>query len=161
MTDAPIENKGDNLENLISQSLEQANNEPDNSSTDKKENILTPHLISESAQQLSKMLARKTGIASMELTNEDKEDLENALIPLEDKLDSLIAYLPYLPIMMFTVAYGIRTFGEYQHNKKEKLKELKDKQKDKSMNNNNEPIVIAQSSFQGTTSPLDVHVNGL
>ena len=26
MTDAPIENKGDNLENLISQSLEQANN---------------------------------------------------------------------------------------------------------------------------------------
>ena len=160
MTDAPIENKGDNLENLISQSLEQANNEADNSSTDKKENILTPHLISESAQQLSKMLARKTGIASMELTKEDKEDLENALIPLEDKLDSLIAYLPYLPIMMFAVAYGLRTFGEYQHNKKEKLKELKDKKKDKSTNNN-EPIVIAQSSFQGTTSPVDVHVNGL
>ena len=160
MTDILIENKGDNLENLISQSLEQTNNEPDNSSTDKKDNILTPHLISESAQQLSKMLARKTGIASMELTKEDKEDLENALIPLEDKLDSLIAYLPYLPIMMFAVAYGLRTFGEYQHNKKEKLKELKDKKKDKSKDNN-EPIVIAQSSFQGTTSPVDVHVNGL
>ena len=160
MTDTSIENKGDNLENLISQSLEQANNEPDNSSTDKKDNILTPHLISESAQQLSKMLARKTGITSMELTKEDKEDLENALIPLEDKLDSLIVYLPYLPIMMFAVAYGLRTFGEYQHNKKEKLKELKDKKKDKSMNNN-EPIVIAQSSFQSTTSPVDVHVNGL
>ena len=27
------------------------------------------------------------------------DNLENALIPLEDKLDSLIAYLPYLPIM--------------------------------------------------------------
>ena len=40
MTDVPIENKGDNLENLISQSLEQANNEPDNSSMDKKDNIL-------------------------------------------------------------------------------------------------------------------------
>ena len=58
------------------------------------------------------------------------------------------------------IACGLRTFGEYQHNKKEKLKELKDKKKDKSMNNN-EPIVIAQSSFQGTTSPVDVHVNGL
>ena len=160
MTDTPIENKDDNLENLISQSLEQANNEPDNASTNTKENILTPHLISESAQQLSKMLARKTGIASMELTKEDKEDLENALIPLEDKLDSLIAYLPYLPIMMFAVAYGLRVFGEYQHNKKEKLKEQKEKNKDKNKNNN-EPIVIAQSSFQGTTSPIDVHVNGI
>ena len=160
MTDAPIENKDDNLEDLISQSLEEANNEPDNTSTNKKENILTPHLISESAQQLSKMLARKTGIASMELTKEDKEDLENALIPLEDKLDSLIAYLPYLPIMMFAVAYGLRVFGEYQHNKKEKLKEQKEKNKDKNKNNN-EPIVIAQSSFQGTTSPIDVHVNGI
>ena len=160
MTDAPIENKDDNLENLISQSLEQANNEPDNTSTNTKENILTPHLISESAQQLSKMLARKTGIASMELTKEDKEDLENALIPLEDKLDSLIAYLPYLPIMMFAVAYGLRVFGEYKHNKKEKLKEKKEKNKDKNKNNN-EPIVIARSSFQGTTSPIDVHVNGI
>ena len=153
MTDAPIENKDDNLEDLISQSLEQANSEPDNTSTNKKENILTPHLISESAQQLSKMLARKTGIASMELTKEDKEDLENALIPLEDKLDSLIAYLPYLPIMMFAVAYGLRVFGEYQHNKKEKLKEQKEKNKDKNKNNN-EPIVLAQSSFQGTNHQL-------
>jgi hypothetical protein len=160
MTDTPIENKDDNLENLISQSLEQTNNEPDNASTNTKENILTPHLISESAQQLSKMLARKTGIASMELTKEDKEDLENALIPLEDKLDSLIAYLPYLPIMMFAVAYGLRVFGEYQHNKKEKLKEKKEKNKDKNKNDN-EPIVIAQSSFQGTTPPIDVHVNGI
>ena len=150
MTDAPIENKDDNLENLISQSLEQANSEPDNTSTNTKENILTPHLISESAQQLSKMLARKTGIASMELTKEDKEDLENALIPLEDKLDSLIAYLPYLPIMMFAVAYGLRVYGEYQHNKKEKLKEKKEKNKDKNKNDN-EPIVIAQSSFQVST----------
>ena len=44
--------------------------------------------------------------------------------------------------------------------KYESIQRLKDKKKDKSTNNN-EPIVIAQSSFQGTTSPVDVHVNGL
>ena len=105
-----------------------------------KFNILSPHLVAESGQQLSKMFARKTGLKSIELSDEDKKDLENALIPVQDKLDSIIQYLPYVPLILFSLAYVLRVFGEYKQKKKEEKQKQENNQIDQSFTVPNNPI---------------------
>ncbi len=86
------------------------------------------------------MFARKTGLKSIELSDEDKKDLENALIPVQDKLDSIIQYLPYVPLILFSLAYVLRVFGEYKQKKKEEKQKQENNQIDQSFTVPNNPI---------------------
>lgn len=89
--------------------------------------ILTPQIIAESLGSITSMLSRWAGIKEIEFTDEDKKDLANALKPFESKLDELLKYMPYLPLGMFAVGYGMRIIGGYKEkrNRDKEMKEIK------------------------------------
>lgn len=87
--------------------------------------ILTPKIIAVSIGNITKMVARWAKIKEIAFTPEDEEDLTNALKPFEKDLDKLLKYLPYLPLGMFAVGYGMRIITGYT-DKKKKDKEEKD-----------------------------------
>ena len=92
----------------------------------------------------SKIASRKFKIPEIELTDEDKEDLKNALIPFEDKLEEWIKYLPYLPLTIFVLGYAFRVYTAYKEKKdkekqiKKELKEENKKEENKENKNKNE-----------------------
>lgn len=90
---------------------------------------VTPHMLATALQPLTRMLARKTGIKAIELTDEDVKDLELALQPLN--LAVLEKVSKYLPITIFAVGYLLRIFMElWEKRKEKKQKEIEeDKQK--------------------------------
>lgn len=82
------------------------------------QHILTPQIIADSLGSITAMFARWTDIKEVAFTEDDKKDLANALKPFEDKLDELLKYLPYLPLGMFAVGYGMRVAGGYKDKQK-------------------------------------------
>ena len=84
----------------------------------KNEHILTPELLSNSLESITKLMARKSGIKEIEFTKQDNEDFINALKPFEDKLDEILKYLPYAPLIIFSVGYTIRIYGGFKEQKK-------------------------------------------
>ena len=80
--------------------------------------VLTPDLLANSVASITKMLARKSGIEALAFTEEDKKDFTNALEPFADKLDDILKYMPYLPLGIFAIGYGIRVYGGYKDKKK-------------------------------------------
>ena len=83
MTDAPIENKDDNLENLISQSLEQTNNEPDNTSTNTNENkysAMIGKIIKFNHQIIDNMIKSVSDKLDVKTMTDDDKTLMKALL---------------------------------------------------------------------------------
>lgn len=100
----------------------------------KNEHILTPELLSNSLESITKLMARKSGIKEIEFTKQDSEDFINALKPFEDKLDEILKYLPYAPLIIFSVGYTIRIYGGFKEQKKlkkdNKTKTIEEKRKE-------------------------------
>lgn len=83
----------------------------------------TPHLVATAFQSLSKIISRKVGIEEIALTDEDVEDLEKALEPLD--LSVLEKISAYLPLTLFVVGYSIRVMLAIQEKRKLKIEEAK------------------------------------
>jgi hypothetical protein len=120
--------------------------------------VLTPDLLANSVASITKMLARKSGIEALAFTEEDKKDFTNALEPFADKLDDILKYMPYLPLGIFAIGYGIRVYGGYKDKKKleserkkksidEKRKEYKENIAKNEVENNNTMIVKSNSAI--------------
>ena len=90
-----------------------------------KHTILTPKKVAQSVQPISRMMARKFDLASVELTDEDAKDLAEALEPFKDNLDKIITILPYVPLILFSIGYGARIWDEKSKKKKLKKKKIK------------------------------------
>ncbi|MEM0174321.1 MAG: hypothetical protein QXI16_07440 [Sulfolobaceae archaeon] len=90
---------------------------------------VTPHMLATALQPLTRMLARKTGIKAIELTDEDVKDLELALQPLN--LAVLEKVSKYLPITIFAVGYLLRIFMELWEKRKEKKQKETEEEKQK------------------------------
>jgi len=103
--------------------------------------VISASMLANAIGSLSKIASRKFQIKEIELTAEDKEDLTNALLPFEDKLSEIIKYLPYFPLMIFTIGYIGRVYMAYKDKKtkeKEMKKELKEENKELKNENSNE-----------------------
>ena len=68
--------------------------------------------LTKSLQKLSKLASRKTGLQSVQLTDEDTEELADALDPLMDDLAKYIDVLPYLPLVIFAIGYAAGIIAE-------------------------------------------------
>jgi len=139
-----LEENNDNIDNIIDNPESDLENEQEN------ENIkFDSRLLVNALASFSKIASRKFKISEIELTDEDKEDLKNALLPFEDKLGEWIKFLPYLPLAIFIMGYLGRIFIAYKEKKekekqiKKELKENKKEEnkeiKDKSEGDNNNP----------------------
>ena len=122
-----LEENNDNINNVIDNPDAINENEQENQNIKFDSRLLVNTLAS-----FSKIASRKFKIPEIELTDEDKEDLKNALIPFEDKLIEWIKYLPYLPLAIFVIGYSFRIYTAYKEKKdkeKQKKKELKEENK--------------------------------
>ena len=68
-----------------------------------KKKILTPKKVAKSIQPVSRMMSRKFDLASIELTDEDANDLAEALEPFEENLDKILKIIPYIPLILFAI----------------------------------------------------------
>jgi hypothetical protein len=102
---------------------------------------------------LSKIASRKFQIPEIELTNEDKDDLSNALIPFEDQLSKWIQYLPYLPLAIFSIGYIGRIWISYK-DKKAKDKEMKKELKSKTENKELKKEIPLENEIEESTESV-------
>jgi len=134
-----LEKNNDNINNIIENPDSDFENEQENQDIKFDSRLLINALGS-----FSKIASRKFKIPEIELTDEDKEDLKNALIPFEDKLGEWIKYLPYLPLTIFVLGYAFRVYTAYKEKKdkekqiKKELKEENKKEENKENKNKNE-----------------------
>ena len=134
-----LEENNDNIDNIIENPDNNFENEQENQNIKFDSRLLVNALAS-----FSKIASRKFKIPEIELTDEDKEDLKNALIPFEDKLGEWIKYLPYLPLAIFVMGYSFRVYTAYKEKKdkekqiKKELKEENKKEENKENKNKNE-----------------------
>lgn len=96
---------------------ENAESDPENNFNLKMGNNVLKSLVI-TLQKLSRFASRKTGLEAVELTDEDVEELTDALEPFAKEILKYIEFLPYLPLIMFAVAYGIRILAEIDEKKK-------------------------------------------
>jgi len=134
-----LEENNDNIDNVID------NPDAINENEQENQNIkFDSRLLVNALGSFSKIASRKFKIPEIELTDEDKEDLKNALIPFEDKLGEWIKYLPYLPLAIFVMGYSFRVYTAYKEKKdkekqiKKELKEENKKEENKENKNKNE-----------------------
>ena len=123
-----LESKEDEIDNIIE------NPEGEIEKEEKKPDVVfSASMLVNALGSLSKIASRKFQIKEIELTEEDKQDLTNALLPFEDKLSELIKYLPYMPLVIFSIGYIGRVYIAYKDKKtkeKEMKKELKQENKE-------------------------------
>jgi hypothetical protein len=120
------------LENEIENEIgEEISEEEQQEQIEQEEKVeINPRTIAIAMQGISKILARKFDIQSFELTNEDVEDLANALEPIKDQMSSLVGYFPYLPIIIFLIAYASRVILEIMEKRKGKKEIVKAEEKE-------------------------------
>ena len=94
-----------------------------------KKKILTPKKVAKSIQPVSRMMSRKFDLASIELTDEDANDLAEALEPFEENLDKILKIIPYVPLILFAIGYSARVWEERSKKKKLKKKNVVKKPK--------------------------------
>ena len=70
-------------------------------------------------QRLSVLASRKTGLKSVLITEEDEKELVDCIEPLIDDLAKYIDVLPYIPLVMFVIAYAIGIVAEVMQKRKE------------------------------------------
>ena len=127
-----LEENNDNIDDIID------NPDAINENEEENQNIkFDSRLLVNALGSFSKIASRKFKIPEIELTDEDKEDLRNALIPFEDKLGEWIKYLPYLPLTIFVIGYSLRIYTAYKE-KKDKEKQIKKELKEENKENKKE-----------------------
>jgi len=80
---------------------------------------------------LSRMVARHTQVPEIELTDEDKKDLQGALQPLVEMLVDYAEYIKYLPLITFVIGYGVRVADGFKKKKQLIPEKLPEKQPEK------------------------------
>jgi len=123
-----LESEEDKIDNIIENPNEEIEKEEK-----KPDVVFSASMLVNALGSLSKIASRKFQIKEIELTEEDKQDLINALLPFEDKLSELIKYLPYMPLAIFSIGYIGRVYMAYKDKKtkeKEMKKELKQENKE-------------------------------
>lgn len=88
---------------------------------------LNLHSFVTSIQRLTKLAGRKLGYNSMILNDDDAQELEYALLPLQDYIADMFKYLVFAPITIFAVGYGLGIYEEYKSKHPNPKKEIKDK----------------------------------
>lgn len=110
--------------------IEQAGDDEDqgteNQNQDQQQQ-LNLHSFVVSIQRLTKLAGRKLGYDSMILNDDDAQELEFALTPLQDYIMSMFKYLVFAPIIIFGVGYGLGIYEEYKNKHPKAKKEIKDK----------------------------------
>ena len=66
---------------------------------------------------ISRMIARHTQVSEIELTDEDKKDLQGALQPLVEMLVDYAEYIKYLPLITFIIGYAVRVADGFKKKK--------------------------------------------
>ncbi len=131
-----LESEEDEIDNIIE------NPEGEIEKEEKKSDvIISASMLVNALGSLSKIASRKFQIKEIELNEQDKQDLTNALLPFEDKLSEIIKYLPYFPLMIFSIGYIGRVYIAFRDKKakeKEMKKELKQENKELKNENSNE-----------------------
>jgi len=94
-----------------------------------KKKILTPKKVAKSIQPVSRIMSRKFDLASIELTDEDANDLAEALEPFKENLDKILKIIPYIPLILFAIGYSARIWEERSKKKKLKKKNVVKKPK--------------------------------
>jgi|GEM_PF-2375781 len=127
-----LEENNDDIDNIIDNPDAINENEQENQNIKFDSRLLVNALAS-----FSKIASRKFKIPEIELTDEDKEDLKNALSPFEDRIGEWIKYLPYLPLAIFVIGYSLRVYTAYKE-KKDKEKQIKKELKEENKENKKE-----------------------
>jgi len=133
-----LESEEDEINNIIENPNEEIEKEEK-----KPDVIISASMLVNAIGSISKIASRKFQIKEIELNEQDKQDLTNALLPFEDKLSEWIKYLPYLPLMVFAIGYIGRVYMAYKDKKtkeKEMKKELKPENKELKNENSNENL---------------------
>jgi len=79
----------------------------------------------------SRMVARHTQVPEIELTDEDKKDLTDAIQPLVEMLVDYAEYIKYLPLIAFVIGYGMRVSDGFKKKKQQQLPENPEKSAEK------------------------------
>ena len=74
--------------------------------------------LSKSIQKVTVLVGRKSGLKSVVLSDEERDELTDALEPLMGELDKYVEYLPYLPLIVFVVGYVAGIAGEIMQRRK-------------------------------------------
>jgi Na+-transporting methylmalonyl-CoA/oxaloacetate decarboxylase gamma subunit len=119
------------LENEIENEIgEEISKEESQEQIEQEEKVeINPRTIAIAMQGISRILARKFDIQSFELTEQDVNDLTNALEPIKEQLGSIVGYFPYLPIIIFVIAYASRVIVEIMEKRKGKKEIVKTEEK--------------------------------
>ncbi|MEM3225726.1 MAG: hypothetical protein QXS44_01555 [Saccharolobus sp.] len=87
-------------------------------------------IISKSVSSISKIIASKTELKSVEFTPDDEKQFYDSLYPLNDQLIELLKYMAYLPLIIFVIGYSVRVYAEYRDKKKALKSEHKEEKKE-------------------------------
>ena len=111
----------------------------------------------------SRMVARHTQVPEIELTDEDKKDLTDAIQPLVEMLVDYADYIKYLPLIAFVIGYGMRVSDGLKRKKQqlppenpEKLAEKPkepEKSAEKPVKNDNQPEKQPTEPAKSTENP--------
>lgn len=107
-TDASVPKINPELENVFSSidALQTSGGEQ------KKPKVNITGGLTKSLQKLSLLASRKSGLKSVALSEEDANELADALEPLMDDLAKYIDVLPYLPLVIFVIGYAAGIIAE-------------------------------------------------
>ncbi|MEM3845902.1 MAG: hypothetical protein QXU98_09395, partial [Candidatus Parvarchaeota archaeon] len=86
-------------------------------------------IISKSVSSISKIIASKTELKSVEFTPDDEKQFYDSLYPLNDQLIELLKYMAYLPLIIFVIGYSVRVYAEYRDKKKALKSEYKEEKR--------------------------------
>ena len=100
----------------------------------------------------SRMVARHTQVPEIELTDEDKKDLTDAIQPLVEMLVDYADYIKYLPLIAFVIGYGMRVSDGF---KKKKQQQLPEKPAEKQPEKSTENPVKSEKSAENPEKPAE------
>ena len=75
-------------------------------------------------QGVTKIISEHADIPEVALTDDDVQTLSQALKPLASWIMSVVQYMIYLPLIVFSVGYTLRVIQGLKHRKERKKKEI-------------------------------------
>jgi len=102
---------------------------------------------------LSRMVARHTQVPEIELTDEDKKDLQGALQPLVEMLVDYAEYIKYLPLITFVIGYGVRVADGFKKKKQLIPEKLPEKPKEPEKQPEKQPEKVNENAEKQAEKP--------
>ena len=106
-----------------------------------------------SLDSLSRMVARHTQVPEIELTDEDKKDLQGALQPLVEMLVDYAEYIKYLPLITFVIGYGVRVADGFKKKKQLIPEKLPEKPKEPEKQPEKQPEKVNENAEKQAEKP--------